>query len=149
MTIARTLPVSLAPRFSRAPRVVVRSDSASFEAVVAERFGLRLRGLAGLKAGDLVPLVFPRCRSLHTFGMRAAIDVAWLELGEEGEGEVLAVDEAAGPRRLVRAPAGASRQRTAALELRATDATALGLRPGTNVTLRFDAEGWAPDAAAR
>jgi uncharacterized membrane protein (UPF0127 family) len=133
MTVARTLPVSLASRFSGAQRVVVRSDSASFEAVTAERFGLRLRGLAGLEEAALVPLLFPRCRSLHTFGMRTAIDVVWLELGEEGEGEVLAVDEAVRPRGLVRAPAGAPRQRTTALELRATDARALGLGPGTTV----------------
>jgi uncharacterized membrane protein (UPF0127 family) len=133
MTVARTLPVSLASRFSGAQRVVFRSDTASFETVVAERFDLRLRGLAGLTAAELVPLLFPRCRSLHTFGMRTAIDVVWLELSEEGEGEVIAVDEAVGPRRLVRAPSGTPRQRAAALELLATDATALGLGPGTTV----------------
>ncbi len=149
MTVARTLPVSLAPRFAGAPRVVIRSGAASFGAVVAGRFGLRLRGLAGLDEGDLVPLLFPRCKSVHTFGMRAPIDVVWLELHSVSEGTVLAVTEATPPRRTARASRGAGRRQTAALELREGDAAALGLGPGTRVTLRFDAEGWVPNAATR
>jgi uncharacterized membrane protein (UPF0127 family) len=139
MTVVRALPVSLARRFAGAPRVVVSSGSVSFEAVTAERFRLRLRGLAGLEEPELVPLLFPRCRSLHTFGMRTPIDVVWLVI-DEGEADVLAIEEDVGSRQLVRAPEDAPRPRTAALELRASDAVTLGLHPGTRVTLRFDSE---------
>ena len=135
MTVARTLPAELASRFAAAPRLVARAEAASFEAVVAERFLLRLRGLSGLGRGDVVPLLFPRCRSLHTFGMRAAIDVVWLDVGDDGEATVLAVTEALPPRRTARTPSGADRQRTAALELPAGDAATLGLTPGDRVTL--------------
>ena len=135
MTVARLLPATIAPRFKGAPRAVVRSETASFEAVMAEGFVLRLRGLAGLDRADIVPLLFPRCRSLHTFWMRAPIDVVWLELGDEGRGSVLAVTEAVEPRRTARAPSGADRRLTAALELPAGDAATLGLLDGGGVTL--------------
>lgn len=43
----------------------------------------RLRGLAGLRAmGDDVGLLLPRTRSVHTIGMRFALDLVWL--GREG-----------------------------------------------------------------
>lgn len=110
-------------------------DLRQLDVVVADTFASRLRGLAWRNADELYPLLFPRCRSVHTFGMRTAIDIVWLELGEQREGKVLAVDEAVNPRRLVRAPAGAPRQRSAALELRAGEATALGLRAGARLVL--------------
>jgi uncharacterized protein len=149
VTVSRTLPAKLAPRFAGASRVVIRSETASFEAVVAERFALRLRGLAGLDESSLVPLLFPRCRSLHTFGMRTALDIIWLAMDGDSEGAVLAVTEAVPPRRTTSAPRGADRRRTAALELASGDAGALGLAPGAGVTLRFGTEGWAPNAATR
>jgi uncharacterized protein len=37
-----------------------------------------------------------RCRSVHTFGMRFALDLVWLGRG----GRVVRVDEAVAPRRL-------------------------------------------------
>jgi hypothetical protein len=92
MAVARTLPADLAARLRAAPRVHVRSGDASFEVVVAERFALRLRGLAGLEEADIVPLLFPRCRSLHTFGMRTEIDIVWLEFSVEGEGSIVGAD---------------------------------------------------------
>jgi uncharacterized membrane protein (UPF0127 family) len=57
----------------------------------------RLRGLAGLDAlpGD-VALHLPRTRSVHTFGMRFALDLVWLDRG----GAIVRVDRAIGPRRL-------------------------------------------------
>jgi uncharacterized membrane protein (UPF0127 family) len=123
-------------RFRHAPRAVLTIEGRAVEVVVAERFGLRLLGLAGLGPRDLRPLLFPRCRSLHTFGMRAAIDIVWLELSNEGEGAVLDVDPDAGPRRGFRAPRGAARARTSALELRSGDAGTLGLKPGSRVRLQ-------------
>jgi uncharacterized membrane protein (UPF0127 family) len=56
----------------------------------------RLRGLAGL--GALPPdvgLHLPRTRSVHTLGMRFALDLVWLDR----DGGVVRVDRAVGPRR--------------------------------------------------
>jgi uncharacterized membrane protein (UPF0127 family) len=135
VALARSLPGALAPRFARAPRVRGRTAGASFELVVAAGFALRLRGLAGLGPRDLVPLLFRRCRSVHTFGMRSTLDVVWLEVEDENACRVLAVERGAGPRRLIRAPQGAPRRRTAALELPAGEAIALGLEPGAALEL--------------
>ena len=130
MTSARTLPANLAPRFAAARRVTCRTEHSSFEAVLAERFALRLRGLAGLDPDALVPLLFPRCRSLHTFGMRGPIDVVWLT----GDWEVASVEPEVPPSRILRAP-----RRTAgagALELTAGDAAGLGLATGARLARR-------------
>jgi uncharacterized membrane protein (UPF0127 family) len=57
----------------------------------------RLRGLAGLD--ELPPgqaLHLPRCRSVHTFGMRFALDLLWLDR----DGRLVRVDEAVPPRRM-------------------------------------------------
>jgi uncharacterized membrane protein (UPF0127 family) len=57
----------------------------------------RLRGLAGLRAIDArVGLELPRCRSVHTLGMRFALDLIWLD----GDGAVVRVDRAVPPNRL-------------------------------------------------
>jgi uncharacterized membrane protein (UPF0127 family) len=57
----------------------------------------RLRGLAGL-AGlpPGVALLLPDCRSVHTFGMRFALDLVWLG----SDGGVVRVDRGVRPRRL-------------------------------------------------
>ena len=64
---------------------------------VARRFGERRRGLAGLAR---VPpdraLLLPRCRAVHTLGMRVALDLVWL--GRDGA--VVRVDRGVGPGRL-------------------------------------------------
>ena len=56
--------------------------------------------LAGLARIAEIPegwaLWLPRCRSVHTFGMRFALDLVWLG----GEGEVLRVDAAVGALRM-------------------------------------------------
>jgi uncharacterized membrane protein (UPF0127 family) len=57
----------------------------------------RVRGLAGSPApppGTVLHLA--RCRSVHTFGMRCALDLLWLDAA----GEVVRVDRAVPPRRL-------------------------------------------------
>jgi uncharacterized protein len=57
----------------------------------------RLVGLAGRR--DLPPgvaLHLRRCRSVHTFGMRFALDLVWLD----GAGAVVRVDRAVAPCRM-------------------------------------------------
>jgi uncharacterized protein len=101
------------------------------DAVVAASFTARLRGLAGRDRGELVPMLLPRCRSIHTFGMRAPIDVVWLDLaGEDGVvGEII---RNLRPRRVARAPCGCN----SVLELPPDSADRLGLRIGNRVLVR-------------
>lgn len=72
----------------------------------------RLLGLA-LLPSDRAPngLLIPRCRGVHTFGMRFSIDVAFLD----AEGGVISRVEAVRPRRLV-----SQRGAAAVLELPST-----------------------------
>jgi uncharacterized membrane protein (UPF0127 family) len=65
--------------------------------VVASSPLARLAGLARLPAlAPGVGLLLPRCRSVHTFGMRFALDLVWLDAA----GHVARVDRAVAPRRL-------------------------------------------------
>jgi uncharacterized membrane protein (UPF0127 family) len=74
----------------------------------------RLRGLAGLRdLGAHIALHLPRTRSVHTFGMRFALDLVWLD----DRGDVVRIDRDVAPRRLracrrarsvLEAPAGAA-----------------------------------------
>ena len=94
-------------RFASTRPVVLRAAGVqALECWVAESFGARLAGLAWLRA--LSPgraLLLPRCRSAHTFGMRFAIDVAFLSWPPEtGKCRVVSLREAVAPGRLVRAP---------------------------------------------
>ena len=57
----------------------------------------RARGLAGLPELDpRAGLLLPRCRSVHTFGMRFALDLVWLD----GADAVARVDRGVSPRRV-------------------------------------------------
>ena len=59
----------------------------------------RRRGLARLDAAGLPAghgLLFERCRSVHTIGMRFALDLVWLD----GAGAVVRVDRSVGARRV-------------------------------------------------
>jgi uncharacterized membrane protein (UPF0127 family) len=57
----------------------------------------RTVGLAWRAAMDpRVALHFPRCRSVHTFGMRFALDLIWLDAA----GAVVRIDRAVPPRRV-------------------------------------------------
>lgn len=57
----------------------------------------RLLGLAGLRELPCrSALLLPRCRSVHTLGMRCALDLVWLGCG----GMVVRVDRAVRPGRL-------------------------------------------------
>jgi uncharacterized membrane protein (UPF0127 family) len=65
--------------------------------VVIARGARRLVGLAGRRdwpAG--VALEIPRCRSVHTFGMRFALDLVWLGAA----GEIVRIDRAVPPWRV-------------------------------------------------
>ena len=67
------------------------------ELVVANGWLERLRGLIGRRDWpDGVALEIPRCRSVHTFGMRFALDVVWLD----GARRVVRVDRAVPPWRV-------------------------------------------------
>lgn len=67
------------------------------ELVVARGPVARLRGLIGRRDWpEGVALEIPRCRSVHTFGMRFALDLVWLD-GSRG---VVRVDRAVPPGRV-------------------------------------------------
>jgi uncharacterized protein len=65
---------------------------------VARGFWERLVGLAWARSPRAAALLLPRCRSVHTFGMRFALDLYWLD----ARGEVVRVDRGVPPRRIVR-----------------------------------------------
>jgi uncharacterized protein len=67
------------------------------EVVVADSLWRRLVGLALRRAPPRHALLIPRCRCVHTFGMRFALDLVWLDAC----GRVLAVDLDVPPRRVV------------------------------------------------
>jgi uncharacterized membrane protein (UPF0127 family) len=88
----------------------------------ADSFVSRLVGLAGRRAPPAgAGLLLTRTRAVHTFGMRCALDLVWLDRA----GRVVRVDEAIPPRRLA-ACAGAA----AVIELPAGGADRAGLVPG-------------------
>ena len=97
-----------ARRFRRLPRVELLGR----EAIVATGMWARLLGLSLLGRRQVTTgLLIPRCRSVHTFGMRFAIDIFFFDR----QGLVLRTVRGVQPRRIV-ACAGAS----AVLELPAT-----------------------------
>ncbi|HVS29681.1 MAG TPA: DUF192 domain-containing protein [Solirubrobacteraceae bacterium] len=70
----------------------------------AESFRARLLGLALLhELPDDVALLLPRTRCIHTFLMRCAIDLVWLDHA----GRAIRIDRAVVPRRLARCKAAA------------------------------------------
>jgi hypothetical protein len=81
-------------RLRRLPRRLV----AGHEVPVAVGFRARLLGLALLdRAGAAPGLLIPRCAAVHTFGMRFALDLYFLDAG----GTVLGTHRAVPPRRFV------------------------------------------------
>ena len=63
----------------------------------ARTFASRLLGLALLRELPFGhALLIPDCRSVHTFGMRYALDLYWLDAA----GDLVRVDRAVPPRRL-------------------------------------------------
>jgi uncharacterized protein len=86
----------LPPRLRRLPRV----DVAGLDGLQVREARdplARLLGLAGLRPlSPACGLLLPRTRSVHTFGMRFALDLVWLD----GDGRVVRVDPAVPPWRL-------------------------------------------------
>ena len=81
---------------------------------MAETHWARLRGLAWRREPpDHWALLFPRCRSVHTFGMRFPIDVVFLDR----HGWPIAIKRGVRPGRVV-----AHRNAAAVLETKAGDA---------------------------
>lgn len=79
------------------------SESKIKRTILATSFTQRLFGLMGkrsLPVGDV--WIFPRCRSIHTFFMRMAIDVVFLD-AHHG---VLGLEKGVRPWRIVRGPKG-------------------------------------------
>jgi uncharacterized membrane protein (UPF0127 family) len=81
-------------RFDRLPALTLPGGARVY--VAADRRS-RARGLSGLR--QLEPdeaLLLEPCRSIHTFGMRFALDVVWLDT----TGRLVRLDENVVPRRL-------------------------------------------------
>jgi uncharacterized protein len=86
---------SIPDRFRRSPRTLALGR----EVPVAASARTRLLGLAGLtRAGAGPGLLIPRCAAVHTFGMRFALDLYFLDR----EGEPLALAPGVPGRRFVR-----------------------------------------------
>lgn len=93
---------------------------------MAVRLAARLLGVAGTDPRPGRGLLIPRCRSVHTFGMRAPIDLVFVT---PSPGRLLVLTVHAGvPRRRVVRERG--RRGDAVLELAAGEAERLGLQPG-------------------
>jgi uncharacterized protein len=86
------------------------------EILVARGLIARLLGLA-FRAGAPAALLLPRCRSVHTFGMRFALDLVWLD----GAGQIVRIDRAVPPYRV-----RSCRRARSVLELRASAGTRSG-----------------------
>jgi uncharacterized membrane protein (UPF0127 family) len=84
----------LAPRLRPLPE----DEVLGFRVRIASGPRARLLGLASLAADSAGPgLLIPRCRSVHTFGMRFALDVVFLD----ADGRPLSAHRRVGPRRIV------------------------------------------------
>ena len=135
-------------RFDGARAVELRSPGGDIGVVVAEGFRLRLLGLMRLEAREIEPLLFLRCRSIHTHGMRTPIDLVWMET-EAGQARILEVVEALAPGGYARAPRGSGRRwGIAALELAPGEARRLRLTPTAEVEIAPHQQGQAPPRLA-
>jgi uncharacterized protein len=79
-------------RLSRLPPARVAGDHVR----VAETPRARLLGLAGLAAPPPCGLLLPGTRSVHTFGMRFALDLHWLDI----HGRIIRTDANVRPNRI-------------------------------------------------
>jgi uncharacterized membrane protein (UPF0127 family) len=78
-----------------------RVEILGFDVPIATSRLSRLLGLALLSRESAgVGLLIPRCRSVHTFGMRFPLDVIFLD----AEGRVTDLRRAVPPRRFIRSP---------------------------------------------
>jgi uncharacterized membrane protein (UPF0127 family) len=80
-------------------RALTRTQLLGCEVPVATSLVSRLLGLALLRRERAGPgLLIPRCRSVHTFGMRFTLDLVFLDERQR----VVEIQRAVPPRRLVR-----------------------------------------------
>ena len=121
-------------RFAACPWLAAHTPSgAAMELRVATGFTRRLLGLAGLRSLDAGHgLAIPRCTSVHTIGMRFAIDVVFLDWPPaQARATVLDLRERLMPWRFARTRAVAlGRHPVCAVELSAGQSRRLGLVPG-------------------
>jgi uncharacterized membrane protein (UPF0127 family) len=83
-------------RSSRLDALPARDLGGDLRVLRADRPLPRLLGLAGLDAMPAgVALHFPRCRSVHTLGMRFPLDLIWLG----ADGRPVRIDREVPPRR--------------------------------------------------
>lgn len=110
-------------RFAGLPRRSLPGGLTVFEANTGKS---RRRGLSRLDSlsGDHA-LLIPKCPSVHTFGMRFALDLIWLGKG----GVVVRVDRAVPPRRMRVCVRARSVVETSAGESDAFLAAGLGTEP--------------------
>ena len=102
---------------------------------VAAGVSLRLVGLVLLPAlGAGQALLLPRCRSVHTFGMRFALDVAFVTWPPDPDVEVLAVRAEVSPGRLV-VTGGRKARRVAALEAVSASLRCRGVAAGARLSI--------------
>lgn len=130
------------PRFAGAKRVTMKAPAGDATAYLADSFGLRFLGLMRVSAGEVEPLLFPRCRSLHMYWMKTPIDLVWLDLDlDAGLASVLGVVEGLPRRKGATAPKAADsaqKRRIAALELAPGEAARLGLAEGLDIQLSVE-----------
>jgi len=105
---------------------LLRDGDVLAAAEVAETFGARARGLLG-RNGYEGAMVLPRTRSVHTFGMRFAIDVAFCDR------DLVVVGVARVPPMRLTLPRRGGRQ---VLEAQAGAFERWGLRVGDHLELR-------------
>jgi uncharacterized protein len=116
-------------RFERCRTLEIACPSgARLDVWVAASAFARLVGLCGLESlPSNRALLIPRCRSVHTLGMRFAIDVAFVVPANSALFEIAALRRCVQPRRVVAARGSA----LAALELRAGGLERLALERGS------------------
>jgi uncharacterized membrane protein (UPF0127 family) len=86
------------PKIARRLRGLPIADLDGRRVRVATTRAARLLGLAGITRESAESgLLIPRCRSVHTFGMRFPIDVLFLD----GESRALSVRSGVRPRRVL------------------------------------------------
>lgn len=121
-------------RFRFARTLAVEAPAGVLEAWVAESHLARGLGLAGLKRMPARrALLIPACGAVHTWGMRFALDVAFVEWAP-GPAAVRRLEEGVPCGRFLYLP-GSPRRRTAVLEAPAGALRPLGIRAGAVLRL--------------
>jgi uncharacterized protein len=114
-------------------------DGSELEVAIADTFVRRFNGLAWLAEPPAPALLIPRCTSVHTVGMRFAIDVVFITWPAPEPDRTVRVMETRHRVRPFRAAALPLRgrpvagSRIATLELAAGRAGALGIAPGVEL----------------